>query len=483
MQPVSLSESDKYSSFIQPWLLALADYIAILLAEVASHLVRDVLTEWFWDAPTTFRLSADYFFIWIPLVFMIFLHWGRTYIRLVSVAEMIRKTFYAVCLAIISCIVALFLANKSPVISRLFVVLLGGFVFVFVSIARLGLRSLLTHLKLFLEPTIIVGSDATAVKLLRYATSTSFFGIQVVGIIDDNPKGKALEGHFPLLGGTDQAKEIVLASGVQNVLILAPNMPKHKLTLLVESLFPVVKNVSYVPDTEEMPISNMELRPLYSENMVVISVKNNLSRAYNRIFKRIFDLVVATLGTIAISPILLGIALAIKRASPGPVFYSHKRIGHNGEYFQCWKFRSMVVDSDVKLKEYLEANPEARIEWEENQKLKNDPRVTKIGHILRKTSLDELPQLWNVIKGEMSLVGPRPIVDNEVEKYGIYFADYKMVKPGMTGLWQTSGRSDTSYPRRVRMDAWYVRNWNVWLDISLLVKTVKVVFSKQSGAY
>ena len=143
----------------------------------------------------------------------------------------------------------------------------------------------------------------------------------------------------------------------------------------------------------------------------------------------------------------------------------------------------MVVDSDRRLQEYLRANPEAAKEWEETHKLKHDPRVTKIGAFLRKTSLDELPQLFNVIRGQMSLVGPRPIVDEEVIKYDVFFSDYTMVRPGMTGLWQTSGRSDTSYSRRVRLDAWYVRNWNIWLDISLLVKTVRVVLSAHSGAY
>ena len=143
----------------------------------------------------------------------------------------------------------------------------------------------------------------------------------------------------------------------------------------------------------------------------------------------------------------------------------------------------MVVDSDRRLQEYLRANPEAAKEWEETHKLKHDPRVTKIGAFLRKTSLDELPQLFNVIRGQMSLVGPRPIVDEEVIKYDVFFSDYTMVRPGMTGLWQTSGRSDTSYSRRVRLDAWYVRNWNIWLDISSLVKTVRVVLSSHSGAY
>ena len=143
----------------------------------------------------------------------------------------------------------------------------------------------------------------------------------------------------------------------------------------------------------------------------------------------------------------------------------------------------MVIDSDTKLEEYLKSNSEAAKEWEETHKLKHDPRVTRVGAFLRKTSLDELPQLFNVIRGQMSLVGPRPIVDEEIIKYDVFFSDYTLVRPGMTGLWQTSGRSDTSYSRRVRLDAWYVRNWNIWLDISLLVKTVKVVLSSRSGAY
>ena len=232
-----------------------------------------------------------------------------------------------------------------------------------------------------------------------------------------------------------------------------------------------------------MPVSNMELHRLYSENLIVLSVKNNLSRWYNQFVKRVFDLVVSVIGTLLISPFLLVIAILIKATSPGPAIYAHMRLGRHGKMFPCYKFRSMVKDADKKLAAYLASNPSAKAEWEREQKLKNDPRVTRVGMFLRKTSLDELPQLFNVIIGDMSLVGPRPITRSEVCKYGTYFSDYEMVRPGMTGLWQTSGRSDTSYDRRVRLDAWYVRNWNLWLDISMLVKTVRVLLSKDSGAY
>jgi Undecaprenyl-phosphate galactose phosphotransferase WbaP len=169
-------------------------------------------------------------------------------------------------------------------------------------------------------------------------------------------------------------------------------------------------------------------------------------------------------------------------SSRGPVLYGHDRFGKDGHRFRAWKFRTMFENSNGVLEQYLEAHPELREEWGQDHKLRFDPRVTKIGRFLRKTSLDELPQLWNVLRGEMSLVGPRPIVTAEIVKYGPYYELYTMVHPGITGLWQVSGRNDTTYDERVQLDAYYVRNWSPWLDIYLLLKTVRIVlFSK--GAY
>jgi Undecaprenyl-phosphate galactose phosphotransferase WbaP len=187
-------------------------------------------------------------------------------------------------------------------------------------------------------------------------------------------------------------------------------------------------------------------------------------------------------GTICISPILLVIALWIYKDSPGPIIFKHMRVGKGGKLFPCYKFRSMCVDADKKLEALLKNNPDARAEWEKDFKLKDDPRITKSGAFLRKTSLDELPQIFNVLKGEMSLVGPRPIITDEVPRYGKYIEDYYMVRPGITGMWQTSGRSDIDYDERVQMDTWYVRNWNIWFDVVLLWRTFSVVLSKK-GAY
>lgn len=183
-----------------------------------------------------------------------------------------------------------------------------------------------------------------------------------------------------------------------------------------------------------------------------------------------------------ISPILLLLTLWVAIDNGGHVIFAHQRVGKNGKLFPCYKFQTMLPNAQELLKEHLKKNPEARKEWEESFKLTHDPRVTRLGAFLRRTSLDELPQLWNVLRGDMSLVGPRPIVTEEIPRYKENIREYYMVLPGITGMWQVSGRSDTTYEERVAMDTWYVRNWSVWIDLMYLFKTVKAVFA-QRGAY
>jgi len=197
--------------------------------------------------------------------------------------------------------------------------------------------------------------------------------------------------------------------------------------------------------------------------------------------KRIFDVVGALLLGIALSPFIIAICIMI-RLEGRPILFWHKRIGRNGKAFLCLKFRTMDPDAEETLRELLKANPALRDEWTENHKLRNDPRITATGRFLRQSSLDELPQLWNILRGEMSLVGPRPIVRAELLRYGREVATYLAVRPGLTGLWQVKGRSDTTYRRRVAMDKYYVRNWSVLLDLQIVLATVGVVL-KRAGAY
>jgi Undecaprenyl-phosphate galactose phosphotransferase WbaP len=201
-----------------------------------------------------------------------------------------------------------------------------------------------------------------------------------------------------------------------------------------------------------------------------------------RVVKRAIDLTVIVLALPILLPLILILAVMVRASSPGPVFFSHRRLCKNGAFFSMWKFRTMCVNSAEVLERYLASHPEARSEWNHNHKLQNDPRVTRLGRIMRRLSLDELPQVWNVITGRMSLVGPRPIVAAEVEKYGKCFPCYTRVKPGVTGLWQVSGRSTLTYDERVQLDCDYVDRWSLLRDLKILAVTVRSVVN-QEGAY
>jgi exopolysaccharide production protein ExoY len=197
--------------------------------------------------------------------------------------------------------------------------------------------------------------------------------------------------------------------------------------------------------------------------------------------KRIFDVAGALVGVTVLFPLLVGCALALRTTSDGPVLFRHRRVGFAGKEFYCFKFATMVKDADKVLAEHLKRNPAARDEWQTSHKLKQDPRVTALGQLLRRTSLDELPQLLNVLRGDMSLVGPRPIVGGEIEKYGGRFIEYIAARPGITGLWQVKGRNNTTYNRRVACDVSYVRNWSLLTDLKIVVLTIPHMFGSDDA--
>ena len=210
-----------------------------------------------------------------------------------------------------------------------------------------------------------------------------------------------------------------------------------------------------------------------------VSVADN---APGGIVKRTFDIAAALSAIIFLSPLLILLALLVKVTDRGPAFYGHTRIGRNGSHFKCLKFRTMVQNGAEVLDAHLRDNPAARAEWESTRKLKDDPRVTRVGNVLRKLSLDELPQLFNILRGEMSVVGPRPVVSDELEKYGASVHSYLCARPGLTGLWQISGRNDVSYARRVQFDHFYVENWSLAFDLLIIIRTLPAVISSR-GTY
>ena len=230
-----------------------------------------------------------------------------------------------------------------------------------------------------------------------------------------------------------------------------------------------------------IPLHDTDMSYFFSHQILSFQLRNNLNHLSSRIIKRCFDIVISFTMLLLLSPVMLLLSWLVSRDG-GPIFFGHKRVGNQGALFSCLKFRTMVLDADSVLDSLLANNEQARIEWNSEFKLKADPRITPIGHFLRRSSLDELPQLWNVLTGDMSLVGPRPIVKDELTLYGEDAQYYLMAKPGITGLWQISGRNDVNYATRVLMDSWYVKNWSLWYDVAILLKTINVVFHRD-GAY
>jgi Undecaprenyl-phosphate galactose phosphotransferase WbaP len=259
-----------------------------------------------------------------------------------------------------------------------------------------------------------------------------------------------------------------------------PKLDNQELKHLMNYSVSAFRYSAFIPDFPSAANIWMSVRDF--GGVLGLATSNNLKMGWNLRIKRFIDLVIIIVGGILVLPFLLLIALLIKVTSPGPVLYRQRRLGANGKHFYVYKFRSMITGSQDRLRELLESDTELKKEWEKNHKLAKDPRVTKIGKFLRRTSIDEFPQLINILKGEMSLVGPRPIVEEEIEKYGDDYNRVFSIKPGLTGLWQISGRSDTDYESRISYDTYYLQSWSVWMDLWVLFMTFGAVL-RGRGAY
>jgi Undecaprenyl-phosphate galactose phosphotransferase WbaP len=264
------------------------------------------------------------------------------------------------------------------------------------------------------------------------------------------------------------------------VIAMPSTQPDDLMEMIEEHISPYFARILLIPNLFRW--SSLWIKPKSFGDILGLEVVQQSALPERLVSKRVLDLLFSVTALVILSPVLAAIALAIRLESHGPAIFGHTRIGQNGRAFKAWKFRTMVVNGDEVLEEHLRKNPAARAEWERDHKLRKDPRVTRVGAFLRKTSLDELPQLWNVLVSDMSLVGPRPIVEAEIPKYGNSFSLYTRVKGGVTGLWQVSGRNDVAYEERVKLDSFYVRNWSVWLDLCILYRTIGTVLFR-SGAY
>jgi Undecaprenyl-phosphate galactose phosphotransferase WbaP len=327
-------------------------------------------------------------------------------------------------------------------------------------------------------PTLVIGSGEGIEELTRTILDAPHSGLRPMVLTD--PQRQCRSSLLPVVNDHNTLESLVRSEGICHGVVALPDVSQSQLTKMLDHYGELVPHLLVLSDSKTLPTLWGASRS--GGRISGIEVRNGLLMVTLGIVKRAIDLAFAiAVFTIGL-PIFLGIMAAIRLTSPGPIFFGHTRIGRYGWPFKAWKFRTMYPNSDHMLKEYLASNPDAQAEWDRDQKLRNDPRVTPIGRLLRKTSLDELPQMWNVLRGDMSLVGPRPIVESEVARYGEFYRLYTTVKPGVTGLWQASGRNDIGYEDRVQLDAFYVRHWSPWLDIYIIAKTVVALLSR-GGAY
>ena len=366
--------------------------------------------------------------------------------------------------------------------SRALWVITWIFILLLVPFSRILTKYLLNKLGYWQRDTWIIGSGNNAIEAYKAIISEQNLGLKIIGFIaseggvraGETINGiKVISNDIDWLRGEDKKTQFIVA--------VESHQSEMRNSWLRNFMIQGFRYVSVIPTLRGMPLDSTDMSFIFSHEVMIFRVQQNLAKLSSRTLKRLFDIIASIAIIILLSPVLLYISRQVKKDG-GPAIYGHERIGKDGKPFKCLKFRPMVTNSKDVLNELLQNDPEAKREWDTTFKLKNDPRITKIGAVLRRTSLDELPQLFNVLKGEMSLVGPRPIITAELERYNEEVDYYLLSKPGMTGLWQVSGRSDVDYETRVYLDAWYVKNWSMWNDIAILFKTVGVVL-KKDGAY
>ena len=365
--------------------------------------------------------------------------------------------------------------------SRLWWLIVWGLAVLTIVWGRMLTRFVLQQWGLWIRPTIIIGHGENATEAAIALQSEPRMGFEVAGYVDVDQPQPQLKLNGRTLKNIQELEKLAALPGIQWVIALEhaqADQREHWLRILSQW---GATDISVIPAMRGVPLYGTDMAHFFSHEVALLRVRNNLRRWPARLTKRLFDTSIAALLIMLLSPLMLCIAVALKLEG-GSVFFVHVRVGKKGKRFNCFKFRSMVPNADQALTNLLKSNPDLQAQWHKEHKLKDDPRISPLGEFLRRTSMDELPQLFNVLKNEMSLVGPRPIVEEELEKYGLEKSYYLMVRPGMTGLWQVSGRNDVDYDTRVYLDAWYVKNWSLWYDLAILVKTFKVVLLRR-GAY
>jgi len=467
------------------------DFIVILIVDLLTLAIclelsiltrRELLSSFIVFPEFTGKNIAAFW--WVFPIWISFLAYEGLLTKRFSFWDEVKQIWKAIFFSTITVFSLLFLAKMGENYSRTLIVLMGITSFFVFPAIRINAKKLLRRIGLFRSKVLIIGAGKRGRLVVKALKEEHNLGYKVVGFLDDDPEkaGRLIEG-VKVHRGIDRAERYIGRSGINAVVIAIPGATREKLNDIINSLQHKAENILFIPDILGVAVLGTKLQHFFREQAFALEIQNNLARPINIFLKKCFDFTVGSLLLLIFLSIPIAIiCLFIRLDSPGPAIFSQERIGRKGRPFKCYKFRTMLNDAEENLQELLDTNEDIRREWEQTWKIKEDPRITKIGRFLRTTSLDELPQLINVLKGEMSLVGPRPYIPREIDSLKDREELIHNVHPGITGLWQVSGRSNTSYDYRIALDSWYVRNWNLWLDVVILLKTLRVVL-KREGSY
>jgi undecaprenyl-phosphate galactose phosphotransferase len=445
-------------------LLTVSDLGGALVSVAGGRAVQILLRD-------VFDFQSSAFLTWVQASFLLFIAVSvgflvqGLYRRREPFWERVRLEVKTLFVALLVAVVGIYMFQvyETP---RSLVILSGACLLVAVPVLRMCVLWLLHRADLWARHVVVVSGEPEEGRALAEDLERDFaLGYRVMRVCRP---GEADAGMLA------RADEVVVATGW----IAGPQLDE-----LVSSLYRHARCVTVVPGLGDIPFGRGMSRFLFDERRMLLTGTNVLKQPANIAAKRAFDLFASLLGTVVLALPMGFLALAIRLDSPGRAVFSQERVGRRGRRFRCLKFRTMHSDAEARLEKVLAEDPARREEWEKYHKLKDDPRVTRVGRWLRKTSLDELPQLFNVLLGSMSLVGPRPLPEYHYEKFTEpYASDYLDVWPGITGLWQVSGRSEADVNRMAVLNSWYVRNWSLWLDVTLLLRTVPIVLIRR-GAY
>jgi len=455
------------------------DVASLFLSLFLAYLIRkDILfyihpTFRIWTFPfKTYLVNYPYFVgLWVVV-----LAYERLYTKRFALGEEVKRLWKGASCSFLIIMALTFTARLSMDVSRTVIILSWALSLCLLPVFRLAAKKILNKAGIWQRNILILGAGRTGGMVLERVKKNKNMGYKPVGFLDDDKAklGRKI-GGIKVLGKVSEIKSWVRKKKVGDVVIAMPGVSREKLLAVVGVCEGVVDEIKVIPDMFGLATVGVKAEDL--DGILLFDMEWNLAKPHSIFVKRVIDVILSSLAAAILSPLMLFISIKIRRESEGPAIFRQKRLWNEEGTFDFLKFRSMYLDGDERLRRLLKENPEARKEWETYAKIRSgDPRVTKSGRWLRKYCLDELPQLISVLGGEMSMVGPRPYLLRELEKMGGYRKTILKTLPGMAGLWQVSGRNELTFEDRLRLEEYYVRNWSLWLDFVILVKTVKVVW-------